>query len=72
MPWSVATIIPRSTSAQPSVFRPELEIAGTPTRLLVDRMRTVDVRSIHGDPVHFLDYRDLAVVEHAVSQYLGL
>ncbi|WP_318208733.1 MULTISPECIES: type II toxin-antitoxin system PemK/MazF family toxin [unclassified Streptomyces] len=72
MPWSVATIVPTSTSAQPSVFRPEVDIAGTPTRLLVDQIRTIDVRFIHGDPVHFLDYSELAVVEHAVSQYLGL
>ncbi|MFF8838512.1 type II toxin-antitoxin system PemK/MazF family toxin [Streptomyces sp. NPDC015130] len=72
MPWSVATIIPASTSAQPSVFRPELEIAGTPTRLLVDQIRTIDVRFVHGDPVHFLDHHELALVEQAVSQYLGL
>lgn len=72
MPWSVATIIPTSTSAQAAVFRPELEIAGSVTRLLVDQIRTVDVAFIHGDPVHFLDRDELAEVEHAVSHYLGL
>lgn len=72
MPWSVATIIPTSTSAQPSVFRPEIEIAGTRTRLLVDQIRTVDTRYLHGDPVHYLDRDDLAAVEHALSRYLGL
>ncbi|MER8042383.1 type II toxin-antitoxin system PemK/MazF family toxin [Streptomyces sp. NPDC094032] len=72
MPWSVATIIPTSTSAQPAVFRPELEIAGVLTRLLVDQIRTVDIRFVHGDPVHFLDHHELAQVEHAVTQYLGL
>jgi hypothetical protein len=29
MSWTVATIIPISTSAQPTVFRPELEVADT-------------------------------------------
>ncbi|WP_374213872.1 type II toxin-antitoxin system PemK/MazF family toxin [Streptomyces sp. A3M-1-3] len=72
MPWSVATVIPTSTSAQPSVFRPELEIDGTTTRLLVDQIRTIDVTFIHGDPVHYLDRQELAEVEHAVLRYLGL
>lgn len=72
MPWSVATIIPTSTSAQPAVFRPEVEIAGTPTRFLVDQIRTVDVRYLHGDPVHYLDRHELAEIEHAVTRYLGL
>lgn len=26
MPWSVVTVVPTSTSAQPAVFRPELEV----------------------------------------------
>ncbi|MEV6861065.1 type II toxin-antitoxin system PemK/MazF family toxin [Streptosporangium subroseum] len=72
MPWSVATIVPTSTSAQPSVFRPELEVAGTPTRFLADQIRTVDISFVHGDPVHYLDRDELAEVEHAVTHYLGL
>lgn len=72
MPWSMATIIPTSTSAQPAVFRPELEIAGQPTRLLVDQIGSIDTRYVRGDPVHFLDRDELAAVEHAVARYLGL
>ncbi len=72
MPWNVVTIVPTSTSAQPAVFRPETEVAGTPTRLLVDQIRSVDVRYIHGEPVDYLDRDDLAEVEHAVTRYLGL
>ncbi|MEV8535990.1 type II toxin-antitoxin system PemK/MazF family toxin [Streptomyces sp. NPDC051211] len=72
MAWNVVTIIPTSTSAQHSPFRPELEIAGTLTRLLVDQIRTVDVSFVHGDPVHYLDRYELAQVEHAVTLYLGL
>ena len=72
MQWSVVTIVPTSTSAQPAVFRPELEIAGTTTRLLVDQIRSIDVSFVQGDPVHYLDRYELARVEHAVSQYLGL
>ena len=72
MPWSVATIVPTSTGAQAAVFRPELEIAGTMTRFLVDQMRVIDVEYIHGDPVHCLDRDEMAEIEHAVSHYLGL
>jgi mRNA interferase MazF len=72
MPWSVVTVIPTSRSAQPAVFRPEVEIAGVVTRLLVDQIRTVDVRYVQGDPVYYLDRDELAEVEHAVTRYLGL
>lgn len=72
MPSSVVTVVPTSTSAQPAVFRPELEIMGTRTRFLVDQIRTVDIAYIHGDPVDYLEREELAEVEHAISRYLGL
>src|SRR6266853_4852768 len=39
--WSVVTIIPTSTSAQGSVFRPEAVIAGLETKILIDQVRTI-------------------------------
>lgn len=72
MPWNVVTVVPSSTQAQPAVFRPELEIMGTPTRFLVDQIRTVDVTFVHGDPIDYLERDELAEVEHAVIRYLGL
>ncbi|HZE37580.1 MAG TPA: type II toxin-antitoxin system PemK/MazF family toxin [Stackebrandtia sp.] len=72
LPWSVATVIPTSTSAQAAVFRPEIELGGTLTRFLIDQIRTIDVMYIHGDPEFFLERDELAEVEHAVGQYLGL
>jgi mRNA interferase MazF len=72
MPWSMATIIPTSGSAGPSIFRPQLEVCGGLTRFLVDQIRTIDVTYIHGDPVHYLDYDELAEIEHTVAHYLGL
>jgi mRNA interferase MazF len=72
MPWSVATIVPTSTTAQEAVFRPSLEINGRETRLLVDQIRSIDIDYIVGDPVHYLERDELAEVEHAVARYLGL
>lgn len=72
MPWSVATIVPTSTGASPAIFRPELEIRGVLTRFLVDQIRTVDIRYLHGDPVAYLERDELAEIEYAVTRYLGL
>ncbi len=72
MPWSVATVVPTSTSAREAVFRRSVEIHGQATRFLVDQIRSIDVDYIVGDPVHYLERHELADVEHAVARYLGL
>jgi mRNA interferase MazF len=72
MPWSVATIVPTSTTAQEAVFRPALDIDGRETRFLVDQIRSIDTDFIIGDPVHYLEREELAEIEHAVASYLGL
>lgn len=71
MPWNVVTVIPTSTVAQPAIFRPELEIAGERTRMLVDQVRTVDTDYIH-DLVHYCTRDQMMQVEHALTFYLGL
>ena len=72
MPWSVATIVPTSTSAQRAIFRPVLEIAGQETVLLVDRLRVIDTDYVVGSPVDFLLRDDLDALERAVQSYLGI
>ncbi|MDF2706708.1 MAG: growth inhibitor PemK [Nonomuraea muscovyensis] len=72
MSWSVATIVPSSTSAQSSAFRPEVEFGGRRTRFLVDQMRTIDTSFVHGEPIYYLGRDEMAEVEHAVVLYLGL
>lgn len=72
MDWSVATVVPTSTAARPAVFRPDVEVAGRPTRLLVDQIRTVDVDYLSPGPVDYLTHEQMVRVEHAVAHYLGL
>ena len=72
LPWNVATIVPTSTTAQPAVFRPSMEINGQQTSVLVDQIRSIDTDYLIGDPVHYLERDELAEVEHAVARYLGL
>lgn len=70
-PLSAVTVVPTSTSAGAGIHRPEMKIAGRTTRFLVDRVRTVDVDDI-GEPVDHLSRDELAQVEHALANYLGL
>jgi mRNA interferase MazF len=69
---SVVTVIPTSTSAGPSIHRPELEIAGRSTRMLVDQIRSIDLRFVVGDPVDYLTRDQLVEVERALAHYLGV
>lgn len=71
-PLSVVTVIPTSTSAGPSIHRPELEIAGRPTRMLIDQIRSIDTDYVVGDPVDYLPRDQLAGVELALAHYLGV
>lgn len=70
--WSTVTIIPTSTSAQASVFRPEAIIAGRSTRVLIDQIRAIDVSYVTGELVDYLSRDDMAQVDRTLSRYLGL
>lgn len=71
-PLSVVTVIPTSTSAGPSIHRPELEIAGQSMRILIDQVRSIDADYVIGDPVDYLRRDQLADVELALAHYLGV
>lgn len=73
-PLSIVTVIPTSTStsAGPSIHRPELEIDGRPTRLLIDQIRSIATDYVVGDPVDFLNRDELAEVDLALAHYLGV
>lgn len=71
-PLSVVTVIPTSTSAGPSIHRPELEVAGRSTRMLVDQVRAIDIDYVKGDPIDYLTRDAFAAVELALAHYLGV
>ncbi|MFI8916410.1 type II toxin-antitoxin system PemK/MazF family toxin [Streptomyces sp. NPDC053513] len=70
--WSTVAVVPTSTSAQPAIFRPELEIEGRSTRALADQLKTIDTNYVIGDPVDYLTHEDLEQVEYAVARFLDL
>lgn len=71
-PLSIVTVVPTSTSAQPAIHRPELEVAGRSTRMLVDQIRSIDTDHLVGDPVDYLSRDQMADVELALAHYLGI
>lgn len=71
LPRSVVLIAPTSTSARSASFRPEIELDGTATKVLVEQMGAVDVNRI-GDFAGRLTSEEQWVVDAAILTVLGL
>jgi mRNA interferase MazF len=73
-PISLSTVIvaPTSTRAAPAVFRPEIDLDGMTTRVLVDQMAAVDGTLRLGDMVGRLSAGEMAEVDLAMRLLLGL
>ncbi|MPV51331.1 type II toxin-antitoxin system PemK/MazF family toxin [Pseudactinotalea sp. HY160] len=67
--WIVA---PTSTSRAASFLRPEIEMGGTLTRVLVEHMRAVDPEVRLGDFAGRLTIEEMGSVDRAVRTVLGL
>ena len=67
---STLVIAPTSTSAQPAIFRPEIEMDGTRTLVLVDQMRAVGASRL-GDFAGRLDTTETGEVDRAIKLILG-
>ena len=68
---STVIVAPTSTRALPASFRPEVEIDGTRTRVLVEQLGAVDPGRL-GKSYGLLAGDDLRHLDHAVSLVLGL
>ena len=71
LPRSVVVVAPTSRSAKPASFRPEIEIAGDRTRVLVEQLGAVDVQRL-GRRVSRLTAEELWSVDEALVVVLGL
>ena len=71
LPRSVVLIAPTSQSARPASFRPEIEIEGVATRVLVEQVGAVDVGRL-GDLVGYLTPEERWGVDTALLSVLGL
>ena len=68
---STVIVAPTSASARAASFRPEVEVAGRQTRVLVEQMGAVDPARL-GPSVGFLAHHELRSVEQAAALMLGL
>jgi mRNA interferase MazF len=68
---STAVIAPTSQSAASATFRPEVEVAGGATRVLVEQLRAVDVDRL-ADHAGRLTAAEQRAVDEALRLVLGL
>ncbi len=71
LPLSTWLVAPTSTSARPTSFRPEIEIHGKTTHVLVEQTAAVDPERL-GDLVGHLTKSELAAVDGALRTVLHL
>jgi mRNA interferase MazF len=71
LPRSVILVAPTSRSARPASFRPEVSIAGTTTRVLVEQLGAVDAQRL-GRRVARLAADEMWAVDEALLTVLGL
>jgi mRNA interferase MazF len=71
LPLSTAIVAPTSTAALPATFRPVIDLDGTPTRVLVEQLRTVGVEVL-GPRAGHLSAAEQREVDHALELVLDL
>jgi mRNA interferase MazF len=71
LPRSVVLVAPTSRSARPASFRPEVDVAGESTRVLVEQLGAVDARRL-GTRVGHLTAEEMWAVDDALATVLGL
>ena len=71
LPLSTWLVAPTSTSARAASFRPEIELNGQPTRVLVEQTAAVDPSRL-GDSVGRLALHEMTEIDDALRLVLGL
>lgn len=71
LPRSVVLVVPTSRSARAASFRPEVEISGDTTKVLVEQVGAVDVTRL-GKLSGHLSREELWGVDEALATVLGL
>lgn len=71
LPRSVVLVAPTSASAKAASFRPEIEIEGSSTRVLVEQVGGVDINRL-GDLAGHLTSEEQWGIDNALLTVLGL
>jgi mRNA interferase MazF len=68
---STVIVAPTSRSAAAATFRPEVEVGGDATRIMVEQLRAVELQRL-GEPAGRLTASALRAVDEALELVLGL
>jgi len=71
LPLSTVVVAPTSRSARPADFRPEITVAGTATRVLVEQLAAVDLSRL-GETVGRVTPDELQRLDDALRDVLNL
>lgn len=71
LPLSTLLVAPTSTSARPASFRPEVVVAGRPTRVLAEQTAAVDPSRL-GDRAGRLTFEEIQHVDAALRIVLSI
>lgn len=71
LPRSVVIVAPTSRRARPASFRPEIDIDGETTRVLVERIGAVDAQRL-GRQVGYVSAEEMWSIDDALGTVLGL
>jgi len=71
LPRALVLVAPTSTSARPASFRPEIDLDGQTTRVLVEQLGAVDASRL-GDLSGHLSPEEQWGVDEALATVLGL
>ena len=71
LPRSVVLVAPTSRSARPASFRPEVDVEGEATRVLVEQVGAVDATQL-GDLVGHVTAEQLWGIDEALLTVFGL
>lgn len=71
LPRSVVIVAPTSRSARAASFRPEIDVAGEQTRVLIEQLGAVDVQRL-GDLLGHVTPEEMWGIDDALATVLGL
>lgn len=71
LPRSVVLVAPTSTSARAASFRPEIDVDGIPTRVLIEQVGAVDTTRL-GDLISRVTAEEQWGIDRSLSTVLGL
>ncbi len=71
LPFRTVLVAPTSTSARAASFRPTIDLAGTPTRVLVEQTTVVDPQRL-GHSAGRLEVAEVNAVDDALALLLSL